>query len=212
MRKREFVSGSLHAIRDKISESTNVDSTMEKLDADQERPQGKSLAESKPAEDKSLKKALAKRRAEFLKVRRDVISRLAEVLAVIPDDIKAYESRAEESRNVEDAFNKITDELTALDDSAWDEENYSAQLGDAMKKVEDSRLQFIRTSAKLERLKRGAEVSDSTITTTSSLLELTSLSFKQLFRLGLIFYLPLLVAVLIAGFCVAIAIVLSMST
>jgi hypothetical protein len=210
MRKKEFVSGSLHKIRDKISESASNPG-----EGGMENSDNKFVSETKtglkPLSDKNFKKALEKRRDEFVKVRRDVMGRLTQAIAVIPDVIKSYELHIEESKNVEDFFNKMLDELTALDDSNWDEENYSVELGNAMKKVEDMRLEYIRRSAKLDKLKKGAEVSSPQKTSNdSALLELTSLSFGQIFRMGFIFSLPILFILIFGALLVAASFYISM--
>jgi hypothetical protein len=210
MHKQDFVSGSLHKIKDKISESTpNKESDPSENGAKQFVSETKTGL--KPLNDKNFKKALEKRRDEFMKVRRDVMGRLTQALAVIPDEMKSYELHIEESKSAENLFNKMLDELTALDDSGWDEENYSSELGDAMKKVEDMRLEFIRRSAKLDKLKKGAEVSSPQKgSSESSLIELTSLSFSQIFRMGFIFSLPLLFILLFAAALIAAAFYISM--
>lgn len=210
MHKQDFVSGSLHKIRDKISESASNPG-----EGGMENSSKQFVSETKtglkPLSDKNFKKALEKRRDEFMKVRRDVMGRLTQAIAVIPDEIKSYELHIEESKSVENLFNKMLDELTALDDSNWDEDNYSSELGDAMKKVEDMRLEFIRRSAKLDKLKKGAEASaPQKVSGESFLIELTSLSFGQIFRLGFIFSLPLLLIIVIGALFVGASIFISM--
>jgi len=201
-KKKDYVTSGLHKIREKIPAATNQ--VLNRSDDTDEDAKSK-----KSPMDESLRKALEKRRDEFLKNRRDITSRLTEALAVIPDDTSLYSSILEEIEKSRKTFTELMEKLQAIDETKWDNENFSAELADATKTTENSRLEYLRLSAKLERIKDNRKGEMDT-KPDSFILELTSLSFKQLFRFGLIFYLPLMVSIFIAAFFIIAAIVFSM--
>lgn len=201
-KKKDYVTSGLHKIRERIPAATNQ--VLNKNDDAAENAQQK-----KSPMDENLRKALEKRREEFLKSRRDITSRLTEALAVLPEDQLLYNSILEELEKSRKTFTELIEKLQAIDEGKWDPENFSADLAEAMKTTENSRLEYLRLSAKLERIKDNRKGETET-KTGSFILELTSLSFRQLLRFGLIFYLPLIVSIFIAAFFIIAAIVFSM--
>lgn len=230
MAKDDFVSNDLHKIRDKIADSSKKSdnspsensnsaagksdgpgSVSESVDKNENGNVNNIGSESKILRftEEERKNALQARRMEFQKVKRDVAGRLTEKLAVLPKTIEDYRGRADNLEKSVEVLEKLLNELNALDDSQWDEYDFSTQLANAMKKVENTRLEFFRLSAKFEE-NSGEGASESLQGYHSILPEILSLSFKQLFRFGLCLCLPLIIALICTAFIVAIAILVSM--
>lgn len=155
--------------------------------------------------DQERKKALAKRLEEFRLLKKDVMSKIVEKLASIPEDIKISETRVEEMRKSLHSYTNLLDTINSIDENSWNEENLSSELASAMRKTENARLEHIKLSAKLATLEREIRAAeDETSSSQSSILpEITSLSFSQLFKLGFIFFLPLMLVLLISALIVA---------
>ena len=211
-KKEEFISNSLPKFRGRLTTAanhvlnaqlpTNTDSSTNN-EKTSEQPK-------KPIVDESFKKALEKRREEFKKTRRDVISRLTETVAMLPSDINNHKNMVEEIDKSQVAFDEMLNRLNSLDDSKWNQENFSAELGEAMKTVENARLEFLSISAKLEKIRGTTSGNVETTKYDSFILELMSLSFKQVFMMGLYFFLPLIIAIVSTGFLLVLGMIAAM--
>lgn len=208
MLKDDFVDSKLIKIRDRlagVSEDKKQDDGKTVFSKDSSEMSG--YHESK--KNKEWTTALLRRWDEFRLTRKDVTGRLSEKIASIPEEIKISENYVKELRDALEKFAGMLDGLEAIDDSKWDKNNFASDLGIAMKKLENTRLELLRLSAKLAALQRESNAVEAD-SGKPFLLELTSLSLSQGFRLGIIFLLPLIVGLLAAAFILAIAILVSL--
>jgi len=214
MGKNKFVDNDLMRIRGKLSEVSgetangiaelNGDDTSEGKVPSPVRLENQNLEREK-------RKALYKRWEEFRNLRREVAARLSEKQAAIPEEIRIEELRIAELRSALERFAGMLDELGAIDDSAWDKKaDFGADLGLAVKQVDNMRLEYLRLTAKLAALQRESDAAENLPKQVSMLPELNSLSLKQGFRLGLIFFLPLILTILIAAIALVAGIYFSM--
>lgn len=228
MHKREFVSTNLHRLKDRLGAGTarrpEDDAGYAKIE---DNDVGYAKIEDVPADDhvsseaaavaaaaekaaaekaekeKSFRKALEKRREEFQRLKRDIDGKLTEVLARLPDEAEDLRMRIELVNESEILFKELSEKAASLDDSAFgNADEYSSSLADAMKTLENIRLEIIRQVSKMDKAGKGSAHHHAGHGGDSFMLELASLSFKQLFRLGLYFYLPLLAAVVFCALAV----------
>jgi len=211
-KKEEFISNSLPKFRGRLTDAANhVLNAQLPTNTDSTANNEKTAELAKKAVlDESFKKALEKRREEFKKVRRDVISRLTESIAKLPEDISNHKNMVEEIDKSQASFDEMLNKLNSLDDSKWNQGNFSAELGDAMKMVENTRLEYLSISAKLEKIRGTTSGTVESAKYDSFILELMSLSFKQVFTLGLYFFLPLIIAIAATGFLLVLGMIAAM--
>ncbi len=155
-----------------------------------------------PKSDKTFKKALERRLSEYIKFKRDITAKYSESLAKFPDEIESCEDYFNCLHKANNQFKEIYDKIESLDDSQWND-NFSAQLANAMRFLEDSRLEHIRNMTQMEKF---SSIKNNTQQVANSFIpEMLSLSFKQLFKLGLYFFLPLIIAIFLSAIILAIS-------
>lgn len=213
MGKETFVDASLVNIRGKLQASSTSENTLDETGKSSQNAISPTSALKSPVSsdkgivipDKEWKKALFARWDEYKATRRDVLVRLHSRISRIPEELRSYESAAATLNSAEVKLKTICEDLEALDDSNWNRSNFSSELGMAMKKVEDARLESIvleaalktQTSHEAQTQIRGGERNASFIH------ELTSISFIQAFKLGLGFFFSLILAILLGTFLLA---------
>jgi|GEM_PF-2794247 len=157
-----------------------------------------------------LSRALRQRLTEFHKLRRDMIGKQAETLAVLEQRILQYQALVKEAETCCEMLRRSQSELTALDADAWSEANLQSELGAAMRKLENGRLELMARMARIGELENHkSSTSAATVTPASLHPELTSLSFRQFLRWGTAFTLPLLLVLLLVAAVIAAAFFLS---
>lgn len=202
MARKDYISDTLHKIRIQDKVPTGEHSFQYK---DGDQPDRTVLMKRENEMGKEYKKALEKRRDEYLKTKRDIVSRFTESIAILSSEMEERKRYLEEFENTWTYFTEILDRIEKIDDSDWDED-YSSELAEAMKAVEDARLEFLRCNAKLEKAFRNGEKEGSGKKNDSILPEIVSLSFWQVFRLGLIFTLPGILALLVVAVLIALGV------
>ena len=221
MHKREFVSTNLHRLKDRLGAGTarrpdddagyakieDTDVGYAKVDDtpvnDHAASNAAAAAAASAEKDKAFRKALEKRREEFQRLKRDIDGKLTELLAGLPDEAEDLRVRIELVNESEILFKELSEKASSLNDSEWGSpDEYSSALADAMKTLENIRLEIIRQVSKMDKTGKSAAHHHGGHGGESFLVELASLSFKQLFRLGLYFYLPLLAAVVFCALAV----------
>ena len=123
---------------------------------------------------------------------------MAERIAAMPTEIAELEEHARELKDSSEKFQKLLDEINALDDSDWNRHSFTSELATGMRKLENSRIEFMMMSSKTSSKMSGLPVIESSSSSNSFIHELNSLSFKQCFRIGYAFFMPLILGVLLA--------------
>lgn len=213
MQKNSFVSDGLHRIGKKLTD-TRRNLVKNSFGPEEEQEEGPAAEEKNAPElpkyqSNTFSEAVAGRREEFRKTRRDMISRFTESLTVFPEEIDTLNKYVVELRNAQKTIQELLDKVKLLDDSKWHETDYSKELADAMQVVENSRLEYLRTKAKIEHLeaKNGSE----NVAQVSIVPELMSLSFWQIFGSGFAFFLPVIIAIFLAAIIIAMAFIFALS-
>jgi len=149
---------------------------------------------------KERQKAVERRANEFVNARRDMMTRLTQSLATIPDDIESCELRIKLLRQYKEIYEDLVVKIEPLDDSSWSKGNYDSELGRSMKVIENARLEYLSSSARLEKVLSGDEA---VVAPHSSTFDVASLTFGQLFRLGFIFSLPVIGALIFSALIIS---------
>ena len=209
MSKEKFVDANLVKIRDKLSESGSG----QKQETEQSVGDRSvnSSANSEPsskagkqrgnavANEREWKKAVFRRWDEFKNTKKDIVNRLAERIAAIPREVREFEAHANELKQAEEKYKQLLADIDALDDSNWNRHNFTSELAAALKKLENTRIEFMMLSSKSA--SRNTAVPATVIEnkgTSGFIHELNSLSFKQCFRVGVFFFAPLILGILFA--------------
>ena len=153
--------------------------------------------------EKEWKKAVFQRWDDFKALRRDVLFKLKEMLASIPEDQVSAEKRIKALQNAEEKLTKMVTDLEAIDDSYWDRHTLSSELATAMRMVENTRIETMIISAKLADKNSATIQNGGSSSSTSFIHEITSMSFKQCFKLGVGLFFPLIIGIIVAAFILA---------
>ncbi len=213
MANEKFVSTTgLYRIKDKIASATESDQAVE-ADQTPELPQEEEIlqpVENKPkARNRQFDRALQMRHEEYRKLKRDISTRYAESIAAMSEKLAGLNASTEA---VNSALELITEKQREIDglQEEWDNENYTAELAAAMKTLENLRLELIRQNSRLAEKTSGSGNGTTANGSSSLLPELSSLSFKQLARMGFMFFSPLLITLLIVAIIIGAAVMMSM--
>lgn len=206
MAKDEYISTTgLYKIRDRLSQSANGGKN-----AAVENESDPQMAGAPVPRERKFDQALQARHEEFRKLKRDISARYAETIAALSEKLDGMKNSAVYIEHTLEFISGKQQELDSLDDD-WGAENYTAQLAAAMKTLDNLRLELIRQNSRLaEKTSTGGNGNDNSRTSTSLLPELSSLSFKQLFRMGSIFMLPLILTTGLGAMIIAFAIYMAM--
>ena len=177
-----------------VSEKPVVESLMEHNKQTEDLPERR---------EKERRNAVKRRSNEFVNARRDMMSRLTQSLATIPDDIETCDLKVKMLNKYKEIYEDLLVRIEPLDESAWSEDNYTAELGRAMKVIENTRLEYLSSNTRLEKILNGDEVA---VAHQQALIaDLASLSFGQLFRMGIIFSLPIVIGMILAALIISIS-------
>ncbi|MDD3119575.1 MAG: hypothetical protein PHQ27_10370 [Victivallales bacterium] len=154
-------------------------------------------------------KALRGRFEEFVKFRRDMTARCAEAGGAAEAGTEQWRRLLCETEELQQFAAAALQEITAIDTDSWPEEQRGAALATAMKQLNDCRLELIRRSNRLEEMAAAAGSRGAAAPSTAPALELASLSFGQLLRLGLIVTLPVATILTVGLLLIAVAVYLS---
>lgn len=206
MAKDEYISTTgLYKIRDRLSQSANIgQNTIEENEATP-------LMTGTPApRERKFDQALQSRHEEFRKLKRDISARYAETVATLSEKLDSMKNSTVYIEHSLEFISGKQQELDALDDD-WGTENYTAHLAAAMKTLDNLRLELIRQNSRLaEKTSTGGNGGENSRSPASLLPELSSLSFRQLFRMGAMFMLPLILTTGLGAIIIALAIYMAM--
>jgi hypothetical protein len=198
--RSDYVSDGLIKVRDKITT----------LSPQQVEQMSNGHSDTKSVDNgKTMLKALKNRHAEFVRHRRDLTARYSEAIVNFEEDAKRFKYYAEEIDKLQAL---LKENLAALEELGERESAFaenSTELGEANRTAENYRLELIRQNARIAKL-IGAETGTVNNGSSSIIHELASLSFKQLFRLGAGFFMPVCIVVIFSALIVTLAILFSM--
>ena len=221
MPKKGFVDRNLFGLKDRLSNpaDTTTEETGSDVDADEsneilQRDENPTKADKQDKQDipldKEFSKALSARKKEFVRIRSDIFKKIKASSENLPHEIKQSERWLAEAKQTKSKLNHLAETISRIDEKEWDKRDYSQDLADAMKQVENARLELFTLQMKTDCLEEedtpGLEKHNSIIP------ELMSLSAWQLFKMGISFFLPLIIGLLLTGIIISIAILVAMGT
>ena len=213
MQKNGFVGLELIKIRNRLLESKNSGAKHpQKEDSPTEKTEMLSPPTPDTSRDREWKKALERRWDEFRVIKRDFTGRITESLASLPEEIRIAKEKTGEFQKALENFASLLDEIETIDDTKWNRDNFSSELGFAIRKVENVRLEYLRITAKLQALQREGNAAEGNVSGRTLIPEIHSVSWAQGFRIGVVFLTPLIVGMLISALILAISIFLALRT
>lgn len=212
MQKNGFVGLELIKIRNRLSEAKDSGiKHPEKTDFPAEKTEQTLPPPADSSRDREWKKALDRRWDEFRIIKRDFTGRITESLASLPEEIRIAKDQAAELQKALEKFASLLDEIENIDDTKWDRDNFPSELGFAIRKVENVRLEYLRTTAKLQALQREGNAAEGDSCRTL-IPEIHSVSWAQGFRIGVVFFMPLIIGMFVSALILAISIFLALRT
>ena len=158
--------------------------------------------------DKDYHKALLARKSEFLRTKQDVLKKLKKNLNTLPSRIELYDKLLLETSNINLKLTNLMELIEKIDDKKWDKRDFAVELSDAMRTVENARLEIITQQVKGNCIEED-ELPKST-NYNSFIHELLSLTFWQTFKIGFGFSFTLIIGTLLSSIIIALAIMFSM--
>jgi len=214
MSRKDYISDGLIHIRDRLKTyekgNDHDTSTLPQISDEQiaRTERGEPVKSTEP--DRKFIRALRKRHDEYLKSRKDLHNKLVEMMAVLPEEQKKFKFYEEETAGLHELCRKMSDEINELAEKDGQSEDDSALLADACRKIENSRLEFIRQTARYKKLMPHEGHSGGGSSKSSLLPDINSMTFLQIFRLGFVFSLPAAIAIFAGALIISAVIYFSM--
>ena len=112
-------------------------------------------------------------------------------------------------KKIKDKLTTVLNNIGTIKEKEWDKKDFSAALAKAMKTIENSRLELFalqqKTDCLLEDNIPGLEKNQR-----SFIPELTSLSPRQVFKLGASFFFPLIIGLILTGILISLGMFVAM--
>jgi len=239
MSEKNFIGKQLINIKDKMSGKTGLPFSVQQKKNDtktgvsrntEKQPKAQKEVESKqeilmdstlikeeekevssiPKPDKKFIKALHAKKEDYLKTKDVVAKMLGDTFTQLEREITVMEQKKKMYSNSADSIKKLLEEISKINESKWNSDDFSLELSEAGRVVERARLENIILNEKLN-LKKTKE-SSSVVKSGFSALDIVSLSFTQVFKLGFGLFLPLITGVIIAALIIAVTMLVSMGT
>lgn len=160
--------------------------------------------------DKKYIKAINAKKEDYLKTKYVVVKMLGDTLSGLEKEIGVIEQKRKVYSDSVGSVRKLLEDISRIEEAKWNSDDFSIELSEAGRIVEIARLENIILKEKLN-LKK-IEESKNEVKGGISVLDIVSLSFSQVFRLGFGFFLSLIIGVVAAALIVAITILFSMGT
>lgn len=202
MKKEVYVTEGLHRIKGQIADAAKKSPDAE----DSESPAGTEAPPPHELLSPETREALRQRHEEFMRFRRDVFLRVHEMLADCSVSTESARKVVEGYAETGAQLKELLSRLEALGEPDTDSENYQILLSEACRSLEKIRLDIVPLRAQL---KKAPGPSAESAPRSNLFAELDSVSFGQIFRVGLYLSLPLLLMVLLFGILLSAVIVLT---
>ena len=210
MSKEVFVTNNLHRISDHIAEAARKGAGMSDEEGVPAAGSAGSAADSPKAREKmspETERALRLRHEEFIRFKSDLLTRLTESEAEIAASSARYRKAADEFYAAEVKFAEALKKVDALAEPDADSSDYQVRLAEVCRSLELIRLEMISLKGRLEH--PDSCIAAPTKAEVNLFSEMASISFSQLFRIGLGIGLPLLIVLLLSSMMIGGLIVLT---
>ena len=204
MTKKEFTNKSFVGLNSSLKQKLEH-SSKEELNTEQKNDDSNTIKN-----DKQFKKALISREAEYRRLKKGVTDKISETLIKLEHDEDLQQNIISENLSTKEKLNTILQSIENINDENWNENNFSYNLTESIKTVENGRLELLKQQIKNDTLNTDVEISQKKNEINSLLPDLTSLTFFQLSRLGFYFFLPLILGLIITAIIISFAILISM--
>ena len=148
--------------------------------------------------EKEWKKAVFNRWDDFKNLKVDILRRIVKLETTIPEEMNTCEQYFNELHNASEKIVALRQKVESISDSDWTRHNFTNELGIAMRELEKYRIEFMMINAKIAKKDSPATQISNSAAANNFIHELSSLTFAQCFRLGLGFFMPLMIAVIFA--------------
>jgi len=212
MQKNGFVGAELIKIRSRLSEATSHGEKEAVQDKTAHPQPPQAYPSPQNAMDKEWKKAVERRWDEFRSIKRDFTGRLTESLAALPEEMRLAKDHAEQLQRALEKFAHLLDEIETIDDSKWNKDNLSSELSSSIRRVEHIRLEYLRITSKLKAIQRESSAAEGVDSGRSIIPEICSVSWRQGFKIGLVFFMPILIVLALSTLVLAIAMFFALRT
>jgi len=193
MSKISYVSGQLHRISDHLSAAEKKEASLSGTVA--ETSDSKPTEPAAPLRPVEPEPHIKARFEEMLRLKRDMTSRLTEHVCRFSSESHLLDLRRKE---LDDASGKLEELLKQIESAPipeFSDPQFKSKLTDAIRMLENVRLEDIRVSAKITVSAASAE----SVTKEENGLSFASLTGGELFRKGFYFFLPLILIVLFSA-------------
>ena len=160
--------------------------------------------------DKEYIKALQSKREDYLRTKGVVTKILGDTLTGLKKEIGIMEQREKMYSDSADLLKRLLKDISGIEEAKWNSNDFSIELSEAERILEKARLENIILKERLNL--KAMEESKNDCKNGFSILDVVSLSFSQVFKLGFGFFLPLIIGVVVAALIVAVTMLVSMGT
>ena len=209
MSERNFIGKQLINIKDRISGKAGFPLSVQRKTTELVKEEVKEVP-SAPIFDKEFIKAIHSQKEDYLKTKNVVTKVLGDTFTGLEKEIAMMEQKKKIYSDSADSVKKLLEEISRIEESKWSSDDFSLELSEAGRVVERARLENIILNEKLNL--RKMEESSGEVKGGFSVLDIVSLSFSQVFKLGFCFSLPLMIGVVVAALIIAITVLVSMGT
>ena len=169
---------------------------------------------NEPKEEKSVKlekhllKALKAKKEDYFRTKSIVLKCADDAISQLLNQSKSVEEELERCNTTLSKIKETVSSVNSIDESKWNEHDFSIELSDAGKLVEQARIETIICK---DKFKISDETADSLVKNNAlSPVDFYSSTFSQLFKFGFKLFSPLILGVIISAIIIAIAILISM--
>ena len=179
---------------------TTIETKKETQNIKKEQTKSHSNQQQKNAltSEKEWKKAIFKRWDDFKNLKVDILQRIVELEATIPEEINTCEQNLNAFLKASEKIISLRNKIESINDTDWTRHNFTNELGLAMRELEKYRIEFMMINAKIATKDSNNSRFSNSTSANNFIQELSSLTFSQCFRLGIGFFMPLIIAVIFA--------------
>ncbi len=199
-------------IKDETKDKHNITVGMEDDITDSCEANNESLKNenSNVITDKRYLKALNEKKDDFIRTKKVVIEKIESYIGQLEQNIENANKNLSDFQKASSELKKKLSEILEIDYTDWNKEDFSLDLANASKKVENARLEYLTLTSRLSTSICENDVqSQSKVFTINELLSLTPI---QLIKLGFWVAFPIIIGLIITAVIISLSILLAMGS